>query len=744
MAACCLFGAFIVSIFLQKCNQITSDASIDSLLNIVPKEEIGNDRTLSLAVEGISCINCTDKIEKKILSIDGVRIARLEPLSGRAVVVYNSQIIQPISITNTVQKLGFPCRTSNSTAQARWKWGLAFTWSLFLILPICLLHFNLDFLIDARTRHLYRIILAGIVQTVFGWPFYRQCIFSLRNGWRQSMDSLIVYSTTVSYLTDLFFYSRGLPANHATTAAMLISVMSLNRHLESRFRRSATAALVAVAQLLPTHAHSFTLGRQVLARMLKSGDRVLVKPGERFPCDGTLIAHPVCPCSVPLLVDESLHTGESHRIEKRLGDICIAGTTNESHETVLLEVLPGAGRSRIGEIVDAILHAQRRSSQFQASTERLGQAITPAAIILSAVAFFYWLSDGLEKALGFMTASLAVACPCATGLGVPAAVMVASGYSVTKGVVFKGGASAIQTMAALTTVVFDKTGTLTSNEMVISGNQIRGSFSADKWWTLVAAAEKKASSHWVRTLVMEHVATNFPDLRPGDLGVEILTETLGQGVQAKVGFLKVCVGNATMLDNAGVQGRDGMLEDLAQLCPSDMCVFVAIDGRYAGYMTAQNPMRPELRRAVQGLQSLGVECYLMTGDREAIALDIAERVGIQNIWHELSPVDKAHHISQLRESKKVVAMVGDGINDAAALSTANLGICPQSGTSVALASSDVVLLKSSLLDIVNAIHIAKYTTNTINANLIWAYVFNAIMMPLAMGLWSPWRLNISP
>jgi Cu+-exporting ATPase len=437
MAACCLYGALIISIFLHKCNQISSiDTSIYSLLNVASNgDEVTESsyRTLVFAVRGISCASCIDKIENMLLGLDGVRIAHLDSLSGRADIVYNAQVIRPVTITNAVGELGFTCHSNDPlTAKGQgvgWNWGHAFTWSLLLIIPIFLLHLDLDPVIDARMRHQYRLVLAGIMQIVFGWPFYRQCSNSLRHdGWQHpSMDVLIVYSTTASYLADIFFYTRGLPANHATTAATLLSVASLNKHLESRFRRSATAALVAFAELLPTQAHSFSLGRTVPTRVLKSGDRVIVKPGECFPCDGALVAHPKCRYSLPLWVNESLHTGESHLIEKGIGDICIAGTTNESQETVLLEVLYCAGRSRTSEIVDAILRAQRKNSHFQANTERLGRAITPAAILLSAGAFLYWLPSGLEKALGYMTASLAIACPCATGLSIPAALMIASG-----------------------------------------------------------------------------------------------------------------------------------------------------------------------------------------------------------------------------------------------------------------------------------------------------------------------------
>ncbi|KAL3474464.1 HAD-like domain-containing protein [Aspergillus californicus] len=759
MAACCIYGAFVISMFLRKYHQVASiDLSSYSLLrhthlDVAHEGDPNCNKVLSLQVHGISCSNCTGTIEDELLGLRGIKIARLDPLTSHLDVVYDSQVLQPSTIVQTVEQLGFICEAwsveedAPHTGRAAWDWGLAFTWSLPLLCPVLLLELDLVSFSDDRTKYQSMLILSGIAQAVFGWPFYRTAILSIRNaGFRHlPMDVLIAWSTSLTYATSLWFYARGIPVSYAATSATLLCVVSLGKHLEAEFRVSATAALVAFAEYLPSHAYSFALGRHIPAQSLKSGDQVLVGPGERFPCDGLLATHPHYPYHNRLLVDESLHTGESLRIEKVIGDVCLAGTLNDGQETVLLAALPGGGRSRISEIIDVILQAQRKNTKLQSSAERLSRVIVPGALLLSVVSFLYWVPAGVEPALKFMTATLVVACPCALGLSVPAALMIASGFTATHGVIFKGGAFTMQVLSNLTTVAFDKTGTLTSGKMTINRYRVRGAIPEDGWWDMLAAVEEQAPQHWARNVLLGYFEATFPDRSREGPKVNNLEHIPGHGIRAVVGQQSVCIGNAALLRMSGVDDGESLLEtDVAQFRPSELCILVAVDGQYAGYVCVRDPIADDAWQAVHALQGRGIKCCLITGDRAMVAADVASQLGIEQYWYGLSPMEKVDQVRQLQAAGDVVAVVGDGINDAAALATADAGISLGSGTSVALASSDIVVLDSALSKIDLAISIAKHSTFTMKSSVTWAYLYNAVLMPLAMGFGAPWGITISP
>ncbi|KAL4939224.1 HAD-like domain-containing protein [Aspergillus oleicola] len=760
MAACCIYGAFVVSIFLRKYQQAASvDLSSYSLLRhaqVNPGQDnnTSSNRVLSLKVHGISCASCVESIEDKFLSLQGIKIARVDPLTGLLDIVYDNQSLSPATITGTVERLGFVCEKGTAEdedalhpGRTAWDWGLAFSWSLPLLCPILALDLDLVVLLDDRTKYQYLLILAGIMQGVFGWPFYRTAILSVRNaGFRHlPMDVLIAWSTSLTYVMSIWFYTRGIPVSYAATSGTLLSVISLNKYLEAQFRVSATAALVAFAEYLPAHAYSFALDRQVPPQSLKSGDQVLVGPGERFPCDGILVPHPHYTYQNRLLVNESLQTGESRPTEKSLGDVCLAGTLNTSQETVLLSTLVGGGRSRISEIIDVILRAQRKNTKLQLSAERLASAIVPSALTLSLLSLLYWLPDGVDTALKFMTATLVVACPCALGLSVPAALMIASGFTATRGVIFKGGALTMQGLCNLTTVAFDKTGTLTSGELTISRYQVRGAIPEEKWWELLSAAEQQAPDHWARSVVLGYFASKFPGTAKKSSNLGDLRHIPGHGIRGKVGQHCVCIGNAALLRMSDVSDIGGDMErDVAQLRPSEMCILVAVDSLYAGYVCVRDPIANDALPAIRALQRRGIKCCLITGDRDPVAADVASQLGIEQFWSGLTPIGKVNQVRQLQSAGNVVALVGDGINDAAALATADVGISLGSGTSVALASSDVVVLDSALSKIDLAISVAKHATTTMRTSVAWAYLYNAVGMPLAMGFGFPYRISISP
>ena len=392
-------------------------------------------RLITCQVQGMSCTSCAAAVKEKLLGLTGVKLAHVDFLSGLTNIVLKESVFRPPDVISAISDLGYTAqlRPSGSAhvadaGDSGWDWGTSISWSLLFVAPIILIQKGPEAYLNPRTRQLSILVLAGFIQVAFGLPFYRNTTAAIRNnGLRHlPMDALISCSTTTAYVASLYFFLQQQTTTYAATSASLIVVVSLGKYLEARFKRVSISAISAFANLLPSEALLVGTRKPVPVHTLKAGDRVVIKPGEKFPCDGKLPILHGNARELEFEVDESLHTGEQHPILKQAGDICLAGTINGSPRDVLLDVIH-EGQNRLNEILDAIVQGQYYKSSLQSHVDEAAQYIVPGVLLCAIFAFLTWLPQGLDKAVGFMTATLVVACPCALGMSVPLAVMIGSG-----------------------------------------------------------------------------------------------------------------------------------------------------------------------------------------------------------------------------------------------------------------------------------------------------------------------------
>ena len=392
-------------------------------------------RLMTCQVQGMSCTSCAAAVKGKLLGLTGVKLVHVDFLSGLTNIVLMKNVYRPPDVLSAISDLGYTAqlRPSGSAHVANagdsdWNWERSVYWSLLFVIPILLIEKAPQAYLEPRTRQLSVLVLAAFVQIAFGLPFYRNTTAAIRNnGLRHlPMDALITCSTTTAYVASVYFFLQQQTTTYAATSASLIVVVSLGKYLEARFKRVSMSAISAFANLLPSEALLVGTRKPVPVHSLKAGDRVVIKPGERFPCDGKLPFPFKNARELQFEVDESLHTGEQHPVLKHAGDICLAGTINSSPRDVLLDVIH-EGQNRLNEILDAIVQGEHYKSSLQSYVDDAAQYIVPGVLLCAIFAFLTWLPQGLDKAVGFMTATLVVACPCALGMSVPLAVMIGSG-----------------------------------------------------------------------------------------------------------------------------------------------------------------------------------------------------------------------------------------------------------------------------------------------------------------------------
>ena len=392
-------------------------------------------RMVTCQVQGMSCTSCAAAVREKLLSLTGVKLVHVDFLSGLTNTVLMKNVFRPPDVVSAISDLGYTAQLRPSgfahVANARdsdGDWERNVYWSLLFVIPILLIDQAPEAYLEPRTRQLSNLVLAAFVQIAFGLPFYRNTTAAIRNnGLRHlPMDVLITCSTTTAYVASVYFFLQQQTTTYAATSASLIVVVSLGKYLEARFKRVSMSAVSAFANLLPSEALLVGTRKSVPVHSLKAGDRVVIKPGDRFPCDGRLPILVGNARELAFEVDESLHTGEQHPVLKHAGDICLAGTLNSSPRDVLLDVIH-EGQNRLNEILDAIVQGQYYKSSLQSHVDEAAQYIVPGVLLCAIFVFLTWLPQGLDKAVGFMTATLVVACPCALGMSVPLAVMIGSG-----------------------------------------------------------------------------------------------------------------------------------------------------------------------------------------------------------------------------------------------------------------------------------------------------------------------------
>ena len=575
--------------------------------------------------------------------------------------------------------------------------------------------------------------LATPVQFVVGKRYYTGAVNSIRNG-SANMDVLVAMGSTAAYLYSIPILF-GLYQDHVyfETSAMIITLIKVGKFLEIQAKGRTSQAIKKLLQLSPDRA---TVVRnegtvEIDVSEVVVGDTLIVKPGEKIPVDGTVI-------SGASAVDESMLTGESLPVDKQVDDLVYGGTIN-MQGTLKFAAEKIGKDTALAQIIKLVEEAQGSKAPIQRIADRVSAVFVPAVILVALVTFLIWMflippaigSDNSHVARAMLNAVavLLIACPCAMGLATPTAVMVGSGRGARQGILFKSG-GALERAGAITSVVLDKTGTITHGEPVLTDLLVIGdpkeALIEDKLLFYAGSVEQRSEHPLGYSIVQEARGRGIALIEPEDFQA-----VAGKGVTASVDQKQIAVGTTLLMDEVHVQWQH-VSDHLNRLRKDGKTVMlVSINGTLAGLIAVADTVKDNAVQVVQELKDMGMKVYLITGDNSQVAEAIGSQVGINDILSEVLPGEKAEKIASLQKEHEVVAMVGDGINDAPALAQADVGISLGTGTDIAIASAPITLIRGNLKGITRGIKLSKKTLATIKQNLFWAFFYNVILIPVA-------------
>jgi len=547
-----------------------------------------------------------------------------------------------------------------------------------------------------------------------------------------NMDSLIAVGTSAAFLYSLYSVSQVFLGYHPfvhqlyfESVAVIIALVLLGKYLESSAKGRTSQAIQSLLELVPSQATVIRYGEAVTidTEDIRVGDIIRIKPGERMPVDGLVT-------DGQTFVDESMMTGESVPIEKKVGDTITSATINQNGSIDYQATRVGSDTT-LAQIVRLVEEAQGSKAPIAALADKISLYFVPIVLslaTLSALGWYFLAGESLSFSLSIFIAVLVIACPCALGLATPTAIMVGTGKGAENGILIKSG-QALEAAYQLGTIVLDKTGTITVGKPSLTDLLPLSDFNRSDLLQLIASAEQH-SEHPLAQAILEAAEEEELDLLP----VSHFEAIVGRGLSAQVEGKHLLVGNESLMKEKNIDSS-AFQEQLLELSKEGKtAMFVAIDGQLTGILAVADEMKSSSLKAVQELQSMGLEVTMLTGDREETATAIAQKAGIQKVIAGVLPDGKATAIKNLQESGKKLAMVGDGINDAPALVQADVGIAIGSGADVAIESADVVLMHSDLQDVVKAIKLSQATIRNIKENLFWAFAYNTLGIPIAMGL----------
>jgi Cu+-exporting ATPase len=595
--------------------------------------------------------------------------------------------------------------------------------------------------LSARALQWVELVLATPVVLWAGWPFLKRGAESVVRR-RLNMFTLIALGTGTAYLFSVvatiapslfplsFRAADGSVGVYFEAAATITVLVLVGQVLELRARNRTGNAIRSLLQLTPKTARRVRADgteEDLASDQVQPGDRLRVRPGERVPCDGTVL-------DGSSSVDESMITGEPLPVLKTSGSTVTGGTVNGTGGMLIEARRVGMG-TLLAQIVRLVGDAQRSRAAIQQLADRVAAVFVPAVVVCAAIAFVVWALAGpdprLAHALVNAVAVLIIACPCALGLATPMSIMVGVGRGATMGVLFKD-AEALETLQAVDTVVVDKTGTLTEGKPRVVTAFAAPGFDEREVLRLAASLERGSEHPLAGALLVEAKAKGLSLDDPA--GLQSIT---GKGITGQVGGRRVAVGNSALLHEFGAADAD--LEKAAETprTRGETVVFVAVDGRPAGFLGIADPIKPEAPDAVRMLQRDGIRLVMMTGDTRTNALVVARMLGIDEVEAGVLPAQKGEVVKRLKAQGHVVAMAGDGINDAPALAEAHVGIAMGTGTDVAMQSAGVILLRGDLSALARARSLSRATMRNIRQNLWLAFVYNAVGIPLAAGVLYP-------
>lgn len=706
-----------------------------------------------IKITGMNCASCSGRIEKKLNSTSGIIFANVNLAMEEATIKYDNSLINYEQLGDIIVSLGFGViKQENSKKKEQEKIEklhhketqalkrdliistcLTLPMVIGMILSLMGIHTSFVHFLHNAT---FQLILTTPIQFYIGRRFYKNGFKALKNG-SASMDLLVAKGTTAAYVLSVYngFFNpyastyMGMYELYFEVSASIITLVLLGKYFERSAKNRTTSAIKKLIGLQAKTAKVERNGEQIDIPIeeVVLKDKIIVRPGEKIPVDGNIIWGKTS-------IDESMLTGESIPIDKNVGDVVIGSTINKLG-TFTMEATRIGDDTTLSQIVKLVEEAQGSKAPIQKSVDKLSNVFVPGAVIIAIITFLGWVyfTGDIQTAIICAVAVLVIACPCALGLATPTAIMVGTGIGAENGILIKGG-EPLERAYKTNAVVFDKTGTITKGKPEVTDIINLGNVTKEELIYISSIAEKK-SEHPLGEVIYEYgkKISHDPVEDP-----EEFNAIPGMGVYAKVNSKDVYIGTRKLLQEQRVD--TSLYEDKAATLEKEgkTAMFVLIEGKLEGIIAVADTIKETSKEAIKQLLDSGIEVYMLTGDNIRTANAIANQVGIKNVIAEVMPENKVKEVEDLKNKGYVVAMVGDGINDAPALVAADVGMAMGTGTDVAVESSDITLLNGDLLKVVQSIKLSQKTMKKIKQNLFWAFIYNALAIPFAaFGLLNP-------
>ncbi|MCW4656345.1 heavy metal translocating P-type ATPase [Bacillus sp. AS_5] len=701
-------------------------------------------------VSGMTCAACANRVEKRLNKLDGVNKATVNFALESATVDFNHDEVNVNEMKSAITKLGYKLEVKPDDQDAstdhrlqeierqKKKFIISFILS-FPLLWAMVSHFSFTsfiYLPDMLMNPWVQLALATPVQFIIGGQFYVGAYKALRNK-SANMDVLVALGTSAAYFYSVYLSIQSIGSSkHMTdlyfeTSAVLITLIILGKLFEAKAKGRSSEA---IKKLMGLQAKTATVVRdgteiKILIEEVVAGDIVYVKPGEKIPVDGEIVEGKSA-------IDESMLTGESIPVDKSIGDVVIGSTINKNGFLKVKATKVGRDTA-LAQIIKVVEEAQGSKAPIQRVADQISGIFVPVVVVIAIITFAVWMifvtPGDFGGALEKMIAVLVIACPCALGLATPTSIMAGSGRSAEYGILFKGGEH-LEATHRLDTVILDKTGTVTNGKPVLTDVIVADGFNENELLRLVGAAERN-SEHPLAEAIVEGIKEKKIDIPSS----ETFEATPGFGIQSVVEGKHLLIGTRRLMKkfNIDIEEVSKSMEALER--EGKTAMLIAIDKEYAGIVAVADTVKDTSKAAIARLKKMGLDVVMITGDNTQTAQAIAKQVGIDHVIAEVLPEGKAEEVKKLQANGKKVAMVGDGINDAPALATANIGMAIGTGTDVAMEAADITLIGGDLNSIADAIFMSKMTIRNIKQNLFWALAYNALGIPIAaLGFLAPW------